>query len=61
MAAALGVRQHVIGDRSGPVRRHALTADIAVPKGRGTERDGRRYSDHLRAGAEYHLPVLALA
>ena len=36
----------------------ALTDDIAVPKGRSAQDMCARHSDHLRAGAQHHLPFV---
>ena len=59
VAARAASRRHVIVDIDLRVfGGSALTADIAVPKGRVRRRDVDGHSDHLRAGAQHDLPVV---
>ena len=59
VAAAYGVRDHVIVDIDlRTFGGSALTSDIAVPKDRDVTRESARHSDHVRAGAQHDLPVV---
>ena len=57
VAAAFGAERHMVA-RIGleAFGGSALTADIAVPKGRSTAEMGARHTHHLRARAQHHLP-----
>ena len=59
VAAALGAASHEIIDLDlRAIGGSALTADIAVPKGRERGRDRQRHPRHLRPGAQHDLPGL---